>query len=687
MNVRKTLVYVLSTVVLLITPIQYFAETDLLSRPDVRKVMERLLEYHVDYNEMSPVVFERSFKVYLKHFDIDNMYFTNEEVVPYLNISEDVLQDIQREYYSDTVVSKYEDLNVDIQQAILRARRWRLEFKAEISEIAKEALSSETDEFLDNKGWADSRKELKKRQRSHLLNFYQSQIEEMNSPNLSKGELENRMFDLYDKRIRSQEESYLFRDLTGNNLEKEETEHLLVLKILKALAKSLDSHTSFFSTEEAYDMRVQLEKGFQGIGVILQERVDGVTITRLIKGGPAEKSGTVLINDKIVSVDGEHVSNYPFKKVLEMIRGEGGSIVTLGLQRLDSESNGQLAQVVNVELVRGKVVLDEKRVDVTHEAFGDGIIGKITLHSFYDGEDNVSSELDVRKAIRDLQMDGELKGIVLDLRENLGGFLMQAVKVAGLFITNGVVVVAKYSDGESKFFRDVDGYSYFDKPLVILTSKSSASAAEIVAQTLQDYGAAIVVGDEHTYGKGSIQHQTVTNKNSWAFFKVTVGRYYTVSGKSTQIEGVAADIVVPTKYYHREMGEKHLDYPLPSDEISPTYDDLLADLDWDSKRWYKKYYMPSLQKKVEIWRSMIPDLRKNSEKRIGDNKNFMHFLKEYGDDAEVASEQGDTDEENSGVEDLQMAEAVNIIKDMIVLEPAYRDRNDNYALKTKEISP
>ncbi len=148
---------------------------------------------------------------------------------------------------------------------------------------------------------------------------------------------------------------------------------------------------------------------------------------------------------------------------------------------------------MNVELTRSKIVLDDKRVDVEAEPFGDGIIGKITLYSFYEGDNGLSSEKDLKKAIDDLRSQGTLYGLVLDMRENSGGFLSQAVKVSGLFISSGVVVISKYSDGTVKYYRAVDGNRYYDGPLAILISRGSASATEIVAQTLQDYGVAVVV--------------------------------------------------------------------------------------------------------------------------------------------------------------------------------------------------
>ena len=166
--------------------------------------------------------------------------------------------------------------------------------------------------------------------------------------------------------------------------------------------------------------------------------------------------------------------------------------------------------MITVPLVREEIAVDEDRARWNYEIFDGGIIGKIKLDSFYQGDNGMTSENDVREAIKQLDKQGNLRGLILDLRENSGGFLSQAVKVAGLFITNGVVVISKYFNGEEHFYRDMDGKISYDGPLIILTSKATASAAEIVAQALQDYGVAIIVGDEHTYGKGTIQSQTVT---------------------------------------------------------------------------------------------------------------------------------------------------------------------------------
>ncbi len=643
----------------------------------IPEIMNDILDLHVDQREIEPFLLQRSLKIFLDQFDSSRRYLLAEDVKPFLNLSEKKLQQVLREYQQGDITI-YRELSQRIQESIVRVREIRSSFQYQWNEVLAEANSKAPIGLEKDDKWVTNQGDLHIALRSDFARFVRGQ-------QTRKGDeyvLENQdeILALYEKQVREYENEYLFLDEEGRILPKKEREDFLALRVLKSLAKSLDAHTTFFSGQEAYEMRVQLEKGFQGIGVMLQDNIDGVTITRLIDGGPAKKSGLVKVDDQIIEVDGESIVNFSFKKVLNMIRGKGGSILSLGLKRIIEDGGEKIAHEVKVRLKRGRVVLDDKRVDVTTESVGDGIIGRIVLHSFYDSDKNdISSEKDVKQAIRDLRKRGNLKGIVLDLRENMGGFLMQAVKVAGLFITNGVVVVAKYSDDGMKYFRDVDGYAYFDGPLVLLVSKASASAAEIVAQTLQDYGAAVIVGDEHTYGKGSIQHQTVTDERSKSFFKVTVGRYYTVSGKSTQIDGVRSDIIVPTRFFKREIGEEYLEYPLPSDVITPAFDDLLVDLDWDSKRWYKKYYIPSLQKEKTIWREMLPVLSANSKRRLENSEEFQAFLEGVETSKRVAK----TDE--SEKKDLQMIEATKVIEDMILLESQYRQKQ-LYVMENEKIS-
>lgn len=317
--------------------------------------------------------------------------------------------------------------------------------------------------------------------------------------------------------------------------------------------------------------------------------------------------------------------------------------------------------------------LNEGRVGESYESFGNGIIGKITLDSFYQGKEG-SSEKDLRAAIEKLKKIGTIKGLVLDFRDNTGGFLSQAVKVAGLFLTNGIVVISKYSNGEEQIYRDIDGTELYNGPLVILTSKETASAAEIVAGALQDYGIALIVGDEHTYGKGTIQSQTITAKDpTESLFKVTVGKYYTVSGRTPQQHGIAADILVPSQYAEERIGEEYLDNVIPADTIPSAYIDTFSDISPSLRPWFLRYYAPKMQHREDVWRDMIPALKRNSAYRIAHNKNYQLLLRQMKDNPRAEEEEEEYNKLNGvGQEDLQMTEATNIIKDMILLESSAR---------------
>lgn len=625
-----------------------------LSSIDVRPTMDKLFEFHIDHSELSSEVVRRSFKIYLTDFDPAHTYLLLEEVQNYLHPTDHMVHMVMKDYQKDRFTA-YFVLDKTVKESILRARDWRAGWEADPVKLVFEANNLYKKKVI--KGSVpSSKRELKQRHYNRLLHLIAFQIEEQKLENFEG--LEHKLVDLCERQIAASENCYLGLNDEGEPLAEGEIEHQVILRTIKSLAHSLDAHTSFFSPEEAYSMRVQLEKGMCGIGVVLREGIEGVVIHDMLCGGPAEGCGKLQPGDRITSVDGKSVEGSSFRYVLDVMRGPEGSNTTLGIARKDKLNRLEYLQV---PLKRAKIAIDDKRVDVSAEPYGDGIIGRITLHSFYEGSDGVSSEKDIRAAISGLEKMGQLHGVILDMRDNTGGFLSQAIKVSGLFIKSGVVVISKYSDGAIKYYRVIDGERLYDGPLVVLVSKGSASATEIVAQTLQDYGVAVVVGDKTTYGKGTIQHQTVTDTGSNAFFKVTVGRYYTPSGKSTQGSGVISDIVVPTNLHFTEIGENFLEFPLPADSVEAAFNDPLTDIDPFARRWFSKYYTPTLQERETRWTTHLSALKRNSEKRISQNKNYQHFLKDI-------KEKLDPIATTTEMNDLQIEESINIIKDMIYFD-------------------
>ncbi len=627
---------------------------------DLKSTMEEMLAYHVEHKEISPTLMRRAFKIYIEQFDSSKMYLLQEEVEPYLSPTPAALERCIAKY-NEGDLSDFIELNMIMQQAIQRVRTWRREIQKELILNSDQPEAPQAESYL---AYAKNEEGLKARQHKLLIRCL---LEEKRLSQLTSWTIEQRaqIMQLWQRRFQRKEEPYLIFDASRKFLDKEKGQHALCVNTLRALAKSLDAHSAFYSPQEATEMRSSLEKQFDGVGVVLREGIEGVVVADLIKGGPAERSGQILPGDVIVEIEGKSAKGLSYEQVLEEMKAGGKRELQLGLVRKGHEAP------LRAFLTREKIVMSDERLQMSSTPCGNGIIGKLVLPSFYEGGHISSAEQDIRDAIKKLKKQGELKGLILDMRENAGGFLSQAVKVAGLFITRGVIVISKYAKGEIKYLREIDGRMYFDGPLVILASKASASAAEIVAQALQDYGVALIVGDQRTYGKGTIQYQTVTDESAKAFYKVTVGRYYTVSGKSTQIDGVKADIIVPTEFAPYNLGERYLEYPLANDQVMPAYIDPLTDVEERNKGWLQRNYLPNLHKPNATWQRMMPFLVQNSTMRLEKDKNFLLFMKGHGSSQGLSIRSFQRPANPAwGQEDLQMIEAVQILKDMIEIKNA-----------------
>ena len=360
---------------------------------------------------------------------------------------------------------------------------------------------------------------------------------------------------------------------------------------LTAIAGLYDPHSTYFSPDTYEDFGINMRLQLFGIGALLGLEDDVCVLKEIIPGGPADLSRQLKPNDKILAVaqgNGEFVEivGMKLRRIVQMIRGEKGTKVRLLVQPADAADTAVRREIL---LVRDLINLDSARAHgaVFHVPDSNGQThpyGVITLPTFYGRErenakDQNSATADIAELIKRLKTEN-IEGMVLDLRRNGGGLLSEAVSLTGLFIPAGPVVQIKNYAGEVKIDEDSNPAVAYSGPLVVLTDRFSASASEIVAGALQNYGRAVVVGDSSTHGKGTVQtviemDRVIPARNrlgaTTGATKVTVQKFYLPNGDSTQLKGIVPDIVIPSIDEFLPIGEQDLPHALPWDEISPSF--------------------------------------------------------------------------------------------------------------------
>ncbi|MDX2186765.1 MAG: carboxy terminal-processing peptidase [Opitutaceae bacterium] len=367
-----------------------------------------------------------------------------------------------------------------------------------------------------------------------------------------------------------------------------ETESIELAEIfLSTIARLYDPHSVYFSPDTFEDFSIQMRLSLVGIGAVLGIEDDLCVVRELVAGGPADLSKQIMPNDRILAVaqgDGEAVDivGMKLRKIVEMIRGNKGTKVKLLVQ-----SGKDATKRKEIEIVRDVVNLNSARARgaIYEVPNPDGksmrSIGVITLPTFYspdssaDGADKNSASGDVARLIEQMKQAG-IQGLVLDLRQNGGGFLHEAIDLVGLFIRKGPVVQVRNYYGNVDVDSDENDSVAYDGPLAVLVSRFSASASEIAAGALQNYGRAIVIGDSSTHGKGSVQQVVPMREANSPYarlsgkagaVKFTIQKFYLPDGHSTQLKGVVPDIVLPSIDDFLPIGERDLPHALIWDEI------------------------------------------------------------------------------------------------------------------------
>jgi carboxyl-terminal processing protease len=414
---------------------------------------------------------------------------------------------------------------------------------------------------------------------------------------------------------------------------------------LESLAHAYDPHSDYFSAPHAQDFSIDMSLSLYGIGAQLQEDYGYCTIKDLVPGGPAAKSKLLNPEDRIVAVAQGNkppvdVVDMDLEKVVQLIRGPKNTEVRLTISPAADRSSRHV-----VTLTRDEIKLENMESKAQLIVLPDGKrLGVLDVPSFYapvgssGGQSYVSA--DVATLIKKLKKE-KVDGIIMDLRSNPGGSLEEAVRLTGLFIKDGPVVLARDSDGQVAVDSVPDPGVLYDGPLMVMINRYSASASEITAAALQDYGRAIVVGDISTHGKGTVQSlnslrpyiwpATPSATNDPGTLKITKGKFYRITGASTQLKGVESDIVLPDLLDHSPyVGETSLDYPLPWDTIDPVEFN-----------------------KLDLVQPYLHELRSLSAARLATNQDFAYIRQDIAEYEKQHEDKTDTINEADAIKERE----------------------------------
>src|SRR6184192_4248887 len=411
-------------------------------------------------------------------------------------------------------------------------------------------------------------------------------------------------------------------DRLARNVHEQDKDEQIKL-FLDALAQAYDPHSEYLSKADMKNFSINMGLSLVGIGAMLRFEDGYAKIESLVPGGPAQLDGRLKVGDRITAVaqgqaDYVDVREMRLDKVVEMIRGKKGTRVRLLAIPSDATDPSRRK---NVELVRDEIKLkdQEARADIIikKDENSDPVkLGWLTLPSFYADMDrhSKSTTRDVLALLKRLKKEN-IGGLVIDLRRNGGGSLEEAISLTGLFLKSGPIVQTKGSNGSIRISSDPDPGIAYSGPLIVLTSRQSASASEIFAAALQDYGRAVIVGDKNTFGKGTVQ--TILDIGNYTSLlgsrshkdgalKLTIQKFYRVAGGSTQLHGVASDIVLPSLTDLPEFAEGALKNCLPYNEVP--------------KAKYTKWSEP-----VSLY---IDELRRRSSERAQNDPEFHYVMED-----------------------------------------------------------
>lgn len=639
-----------------------------LSPDQVAALVPQLFKLHLSQKELSVAFMRNLLKEFITQLDPSKLYFTKEEADAIINLSDAELKKLAERslagdftYYS-SLLKGFLDKQIARDAALFDGLEAREE---QIKAILKEKPSDKVAEakatpLPGKENEPPAAKDITSAQKANE-DEDPDQIKWSERP-LTNADRETRILRSCAGLYRI-DKTYL-SDVDAMKLAlqtvREERKRWMAVKIdnetpklfLKSFMSALDPHTVYFDAEEDEEFVGRLEPSFAGIGVQIRACPLGAQIEEVIKGGPSERSGKFAKGDQIVRVDDFVLAGLPISKIVRRIKGEKGTEIKLTVLKKETKTT----EIIPIK--RDTINLAEMRVKGKMFETTNGPIGLVSVQTFYR---DVAK--DVRKRISELMQEKQLKGLVLDLRDNHGGYLEEAVNLAGLFISSGAVVGERDGHNRISWKDDSDGNTFFSEPLVVLTNQFSASASEIVAGTLRDYGRAVVVGPAQTFGKGTVQRVIpLSTLNLPGEIKITTHQYFLANGDSVQLKGVEPDVVVPGPKLMKDMLESSNENAVPFNQIKGKIDKSAADV----QMW------------MEFKNKNLAVLQENSKKRTDGNqeyKDFFDIKKRRAKFAELEAKKATLKpdeapaEEKKDERDFHADEAVSVVNDMISLWP------------------
>jgi len=550
---------------------------DKFSDPNKEKLLIEVVKYVVEKGHYSTLdinddISEKIYNTYLEQLDAQKRFFLQSDIR-------------QFEKYKFKLDDQLKDQDLTFFNLVYETSRKRInEVKNYYEEIMSNSFDFTSNEDInldfENKSYARNSNEIKNRWRKQL------KYSTLDIISLKLGD----SIKVIDNKTRNESMTLIKKNTDDffDYVEEMDRDDWFA-NYINAFLNQLDPHTVYFNPEDKDRFDTNISGKFDGIGARLQKTEGTVKIVDIIVGGPIWKDKLLDVGDIILKVaqenqDPVNIIGMKLDDAIKLIKGPADSFVTLTVKKISGE-------IKDVLIKRGVVELEELYAKSTLINKGDKNYGYISLPKFYiDFSDRKSrnSANDVKNEIIKLKNNG-ISGLILDLRNNGGGALQTVVDMTGLFIERGPIVQVKSTGNRKQILYDKDPQVVWDGPLVILMNKMSASASEILAGALQDYNRAVIIGNEKSFGKGTVQNVIDLNRfisNSsydLGALKITTDKFYRINGESVQLEGVKSDIVIPDSYKYIFNGEKDEKNPLQWDKITPANFDKWAKRDYLNK--------------------------------------------------------------------------------------------------------